>query len=188
MDASFLGIMDLGRRYRDGSLTPRLVVEQSLARLAAWEPRLNAFAHVMAASALAVADRLGAELASGHDRGPLHGIPVVIKDLIDIAGEPTGFGSRVGPPSVATADAELVRRLREAGAIVIGKTNLLEYAYGIAHPDVGQTNNPHDPGRTSGGSSGGSAAAVAAGIVPLAIGTDTGGSIRIPAAYCGVVG
>ena len=188
MDASFLGIVDLGRRYRDGSLTPRLVVEQSLARLAAWEPRLNAFAHVMATSALAVADRLGAELASGHDRGPLHGIPVAIKDLIDIAGEPTGFGSRVGPPVVATADAELVRRLREAGAIVIGKTNLLEYAYGIAHPDVGQTNNPNDPGRTSGGSSGGSAAAVAAGIVPLAIGTDTGGSIRIPAAYCGVVG
>jgi aspartyl-tRNA(Asn)/glutamyl-tRNA(Gln) amidotransferase subunit A len=82
----------------------------------------------------------------------------------------------------------LVRRLRDAGAIIVGKTNLLEYAYGIAHPVVGQTNNPHDPSRTSGGSSGGSAAAVAAGIVPIAIGTDTGGSIRIPAAYCGIVG
>jgi aspartyl-tRNA(Asn)/glutamyl-tRNA(Gln) amidotransferase subunit A len=79
-------------------------------------------------------------------------------------------------------------RLREAGAVILGKTNLLEFAYGIAHPLIGQTNNPHDPGRTSGGSSGGSAAAVAAGIVPLAVGTDTGGSIRIPAAYCGVVG
>ena len=188
MDTAFLGIMELGRRYRDRTLTPRVAVEQSLARLAVWEPRLNAFAHVMAAPALMDADRLGAALLSGRDRGPLHGIPVAIKDLINIAGEPTGFGSKVRPPAVAIADAELVRRLREAGAIVIGKTNLLEYAYGIAHPEIGQTNNPHDPNRTSGGSSGGSAAAVAAGIVPLAIGTDTGGSIRIPAAYCGVVG
>ncbi|MBC7738879.1 MAG: amidase, partial [Candidatus Saccharibacteria bacterium] len=98
------------------------------------------------------------------------------------------YGSRVMPPQIATRDATLVARLRAAGAIIFGKTNLLEYAYGIAHPDVGQTNNPHDPTRTAGGSSGGSAAAVAAGIVPLAIGTDTGGSIRIPAAYCGIVG
>jgi aspartyl-tRNA(Asn)/glutamyl-tRNA(Gln) amidotransferase subunit A len=89
---------------------------------------------------------------------------------------------------MATVDAPLVARLRQAGAVIIGKTNLLEYAYGIAHPEIGQTNNPHDLTRTAGGSSGGSAAAVAAGIVPLAIGTDTGGSIRIPAAYCGIVG
>jgi aspartyl-tRNA(Asn)/glutamyl-tRNA(Gln) amidotransferase subunit A len=188
MDTAFLGVVELGRHYRHGSFTPREAVEQSLSRLAAWEPRLNAFAHVMAAAALDDADRLGAELAAGRDRGPLHGIPVAIKDLIDIAGEPTGFGSKVLPPARATRDAELVRRLRDAGAIIIGKTNLLEYAYGIVHPVVGQTNNPHDPSRTSGGSSGGSAAAVAAGIVPIAIGTDTGGSIRIPAAYCGIVG
>lgn len=188
MDTAFLSISELGRAYRDKSLTPRDAVEQSLARLAEWEPRLNAFAHVMVDAARRDADRLGTELAAGHDRGPLHGIPVAIKDLIEIAGEPTGFGSKVRAPAVATRDAELVTRLREAGAIIIGKTNLLEYAYGVAHPAIGQTNNPHDASRTSGGSSGGSAAAVAAGIVPLAIGTDTGGSIRIPAAYCGVVG
>ena len=182
------GIAELGRLFRSGALSPRQAVERSLVRLAEWEPRLNAFAHVMGDSALADADRLGTELASGHDRGPLHGIPIAIKDLIDVEGAPTGYGSKVLPPKLATRDAELVRRLREAGAIVIGKTNLLEYAYGIAHPEIGQTNNPHDPTRTSGGSSGGSAAAVAAGIVPLAIGTDTGGSIRIPAAYCGIVG
>ena len=182
------GISQLKQRYRDGSLTPRQAVEQSLSRLAEWEPKLNAFAHVMGDSALADADRLGAELAAGQDRGPLHGIPVAIKDLIEVEGAPTAYGSKVLPPQMATRDAELVRRLREAGAIIIGKTQLLEYAYGIAHPDIGQTNNPHDPARTSGGSSGGSAAAVAAGIVPLAIGTDTGGSIRIPASYCGIVG
>ena len=181
-------ITELQYRYRDGSLTPRQAVEQSLSRLAEWEPKLNAFAHVMGDSARADADRLGAELAAGQDRGPLHGIPVAIKDLIEVDGAPTAYGSKVLPPQMATRDAELVRRLREAGAIIIGKTQLLEYAYGIAHPEIGQTNNPHDPARTSGGSSGGSAAAVAAGIVPLAIGTDTGGSIRIPASYCGIVG
>jgi len=186
--ATGLDISELGRRYRDGSLTPRQAVEHALARHAEWEPRLNAFAHVMGDSALADADRLTAELASGRDRGPLHGIPVAIKDLIEVEGAPTGYGSKVLPPKMATLDAELVRRLREAGAVIVGKTQLLEYAYGIAHPEIGQTNNPHDPSRTSGGSSGGSAAAVTAGIVPLAIGTDTGGSIRIPAAYCGIVG
>jgi Asp-tRNA(Asn)/Glu-tRNA(Gln) amidotransferase A subunit family amidase len=188
MDTAFLGIAELGRLYRDGSLTPREAVEQALDRLAQWEPQLNAFAHVMADGARGDADRLGAELQAGRDRGPLHGVPVAIKDLIEVAGEPTGFGSKVRPPAIATRDALPVARLREAGAIIIGKTNLLEYAYGVAHPAIGQTNNPHDPTRTAGGSSGGSAAAVAAGIVPLAIGTDTGGSIRIPAAYCGIVG
>jgi aspartyl-tRNA(Asn)/glutamyl-tRNA(Gln) amidotransferase subunit A len=182
------GIAELASAYRSGASTPRDAVEAALDRLAAWEPRLNAFAHVAAETACEDAGRLGAELRAGRDRGPLHGVPVAIKDLIDVAGMPTGFGSKVLPPQRATRDAELVRRLKAAGAIVIGKSNLLEYAYGIAHPEIGQTNNPHDPGRTSGGSSGGSAAAVAAGIVPLAIGTDTGGSIRIPAAYCGIVG
>lgn len=188
METAFLGIAELGRRYRDGSLTPREAVEQSLARLAAWESRLNAFAHVMGEAARQDADRLAVELSQGRDRGPLHGIPIAIKDLIEVAGEPTGFGSKVRLPAIAQCDAELVARLRQAGAIIIGKTNLLEYAYGVANPAIGQTNNPHDPTRTSGGSSGGSAAAVAAGIVPFAVGTDTGGSIRIPAAYCGIVG
>ncbi len=184
----FEDVTALGKRYRDRSLSPTEVTEQALARLGQLEPSLNAYAYTMTEEALADARRATEELASGLDFGPLHGIPVAIKDLIEVAGVPTGYGSRVVPPKVASRDATLVTRLRSAGAVLLGKTNLLEYAYGVAHPDIGQTNNPHDPGRTAGGSSGGSAATVAAGIVPLAVGTDTGGSIRIPAAYCGIVG
>jgi 2-dehydropantoate 2-reductase len=120
--------------------------------------------------------------------GPLAGMPVAVKDIITVAGVPTTYGSPVHDPAPAVADAELVRRLRRAGAEVFATTQCLEYAAGFAHPDVGDTRNPRDPSRTSGGSSGGSAALVAAGVCELAIGTDTGGSIRIPAAYCGVVG
>jgi len=187
-DIGFLGISALGARYRDGRLTPVEVVRQALERIEKLEPSLNAFADPMAELALADAEQRTRELASGLDLGPLHGIPVAIKDLIDVEGVPTGFGTRAREPQLPERDAELVARLRAAGAVILGKTNLLEYAYGVAHPAVGQTNNPHNIGRTSGGSSGGSAAAVAAGIVPLAIGTDTGGSIRIPASYCGIVG
>lgn len=188
MDTAFLSVTELGAGYRTGRFTPTMVVEHALARQARMEPTLNAFANVMADAILKDAARATAQLASGQDLGPLHGIPVAIKDLIEVAGMPTGYGSKVHAPRLATQDAALVTRLRAAGAVIFGKTNLLEYAYGIAHPEIGQTNNPHDPTRTAGGSSGGSAAAVAAGIVPLAIGTDTGGSIRIPAAYCGIVG
>jgi 2-dehydropantoate 2-reductase len=120
--------------------------------------------------------------------GPLAGMPVAVKDIITVAGVPTTYGSPVHDPAPALADAKLVRRLRRAGAEVFATTQCLEYAAGFAHPDVGDTRNPRDPSRTSGGSSGGSAALVAAGVCELAIGTDTGGSIRIPAAYCGVVG
>ncbi len=187
-EIAFMSVTELGRAYRDGSLSPVDVVRLSLQRMDALEPALNAVAGRLDESALAQAQQAAAELRVGIDRGPLHGIPVAIKDLIEVKGAPTGFGSKVRPPAIATEDAVLVQNLREAGAIILCKANLLEYAYGIAHPDVGQTNNPHDVGRTSGGSSGGSAALVAAGIVPLAVGTDTGGSIRIPASYCGVVG
>lgn len=137
------GIAELAAAYRSGALTPRNAVKTTLDRLAAWEPRLNAFSDVAADAAYGQADRLGAELRAGRDRGPLHGVPVAIKDLIEVAGMPTGFGSKVLSPHLATTDAELVRRLKGAGAIIIGKTNLLEYAYGIAHPEIGQTNNPH---------------------------------------------
>ena len=188
MDTAYLGVTDLGAGYRSGRFTPVDVVEQALERLLRLEPALNAFANPMADVVRAQALQATIDLAAGRDLGPLHGIPVAIKDLIEVAGMPTGYGSQVHAPRMADHDALLVARLRAAGAVIFGKTNLLEYAYGIAHPAVGQTNNPHDPSRTAGGSSGGSAAAVAAGIVPLAIGTDTGGSIRIPAAYCGIVG
>ena len=188
METAFLSVTELGAGYRNGSFTPSDVVEQALARQAKLEPALNAFANLMADEVRAHAKQATVELAEGRDLGPLHGIPVAVKDLIEVAGMPTGYGSKVHAPRMATQDATLVARLRAAGAVIFGKTNLLEYAYGIAHPDIGQTNNPHDPSRTAAGSSGGSAAAVAAGIVPVAIGTDTGGSIRIPAAYCGIVG
>jgi len=186
--APFLSGRRLAAAYRSGELTPTGVTEALLQRIAELDPDLNAFALVLADSALARAEQMQHELAAGVDRGPLHGVPVAIKDLMAVAGAPTGFGSRVGRVERAERDAAVVARLREAGAILVGKTNLLEYAYGAVHPEVGPTRNPHDLGRTAGGSSGGSAAAVAAGLTTLAIGTDTGGSIRIPAAYCGVFG
>jgi len=182
------GVWALASQYRTGALSPVDVVDAALARMAEAEPSLNAVANPMAEAALAEAAQRADELRTGTDLGPLHGIPVAIKDLIEVRGAPTGYGTRVEAPHIAEHDAALVANLRAAGAIIFPKTNLLEYAYGVAHPDVGQTNNPHDPHRTAGGSSGGSAAVVAAGIVPLAVGTDTGGSIRIPAAYCGIVG
>lgn len=182
------GVRQLAGGLRSGAFSAEQLVAASLKALTAWEPTLNAVAHLRSEAATAEARALDAELARGHDRGPLHGIPVAIKDLIDVADAPTGYGSRVGRVDAAPRDAELVRRLREAGAVVVAKTNLLEYAYGAVHPEVGDTRNPHDPTCTAGGSSGGSAAAVAAGCVPLAVGTDTGGSVRVPAAYCGVVG
>lgn len=120
--------------------------------------------------------------------GPLAGCPVAVKDIIAVAGVPTGCGSPASDPAPAAADATLVARLRAAGAEVFATTQCLEYAAGFAHPEIGDTRNPRDPSRTSGGSSGGSAALVAAGACELAIGSDTGGSIRIPAAYCGIVG
>jgi Asp-tRNA(Asn)/Glu-tRNA(Gln) amidotransferase A subunit family amidase len=120
--------------------------------------------------------------------GPLAGRPVAVKDIIAVAGVPTRCGSPASDPGPACRDADLVDRLRAAGAEVFATTQCLEYAAGFAHPEIGDTRNPRDPSRTSGGSSGGSAAVVAAGVCDLAIGTDTGGSVRIPAAYCGVVG
>lgn len=122
------------------------------------------------------------------DAGPLSGRPVAVKDIIAVAGLPTRCGSPATSAEPAAADAPLVARLRAAGAEVFATTQCLEFAAGFAHPDIGDTRNPRDPSRTSGGSSGGSAALVAAGVCALAIGTDTGGSIRIPAAYCGIVG
>ena len=185
---AFRSIASLGEGYRRGTLTPTVVAEACLARIERYDRRLNAIVPGLAAEARAEAARAGEELAAGRDRGPLHGIPVGIKDLVDIAGTVTGFGSDPVFAARATRDAAMVAHLRAAGAVPVAKTNLLEFAYGAVNPRVGQTNNPWDAGRTAGGSSGGSAAAVAASLCCAAVGTDTGGSIRIPAAYCGVVG
>jgi aspartyl-tRNA(Asn)/glutamyl-tRNA(Gln) amidotransferase subunit A len=187
-DPLFLSIPELGAAYRSGTLSPVAVTRQALERIAKLDAKLNSFITVLGERSLDRAAAAEGELRAGRDRGPLHGVPVAIKDLVDMAGVPTTFASRAGSPKHPTEDAPVIRRLEQAGAVILGKTNLLEYAYGAVHPDFGQTNNPWDPSRTSGGSSGGSAAAVGAGFCFAALGTDTGGSIRIPAGYCGVVG
>ena len=187
-DPLFLSIAELGAAYRSGALSPVAVTRLALERIAACDEALNAFITVLGDRALAKAATAEAELRAGQDRGPLHGVPVAIKDLVEMAGVPTTFSSRAGSPREGRVDAPVIRNLEAAGAVILGKTNLLEYAYGAVHPDFGQTNNPWNPARTSGGSSGGSAAAVTAGMCAAALGTDTGGSIRIPASYCGCVG
>lgn len=150
--------------------------------------RLNAFLHVAASTALAEARAADARRASGTRKGPLDGIPIALKDLVDTEDMPTTAGSRVFAGRTPNREATIVRQLRDAGAVILGKTNMMEFAYGHPHPDVGETANPWDTTRTAGGSSGGSAAAIAAGLAWGAIGSDTGGSIRSPAAYCGVTG
>jgi aspartyl-tRNA(Asn)/glutamyl-tRNA(Gln) amidotransferase subunit A len=187
-DPLFLSIAELGAGYRAGKLSPVEITRQSLDRIAACDKALNAFITVLDQRALEHARIAEAELRSGKDRGPLHGVPVAIKDLVEMAGVPTTFSSKAGSPKQGKADAAVIRNLEAAGAVIVGKTNLLEYAYGAVHPDFGQTNNPWNPKLTSGGSSGGSAAGVTVGMCYAALGTDTGGSIRIPASYCGCVG
>ena len=187
-NVAFLSAEELGAAYRSGALTPLDVCRSALERLTMLEPKLNAFIDAMRENVLEQARVATEELKAGIDKGPLHGIPIAIKDIIDVAGVATGYATKAVAPRIAEEDADCVTLLREAGAIIFGKTNLLEFAYGVVHPDFGQTNNPLDTARTAGGSSGGSAAAVAAGIVPLALGTDTGGSVRAPASYCGIVG
>jgi aspartyl-tRNA(Asn)/glutamyl-tRNA(Gln) amidotransferase subunit A len=184
----FQSIAEVAARYRSGRLSPVEVTRLCLDRIAAFDGALNAFVTVREEAALDAAREAERALRAGHDRGPLHGIPVAVKDIIHMAGEPTGYGSHAAFVERPDEDATAVARLRAAGAVILGKTNLLEFAYGAVHPDVGQTNNPWDLGRTSGGSSGGSAAGVAAGLCYAALGTDTGGSIRGPAAYCGIAG
>ncbi|MCS6951940.1 MAG: amidase [Bryobacterales bacterium] len=151
---------------------------------------LNAFITVLEEQALQQARARDEELARGHDRGPLHGIPVAVKDNFCTKGIRTTCGSKIFAQHVPDRDAAVVERLQAAGAVLVGKTNLHELAFGItsANPHFGVVRNPWDPERTPGGSSGGSGAAVAAGMVFLAMGSDTGGSIRIPGAFCGVVG
>jgi aspartyl-tRNA(Asn)/glutamyl-tRNA(Gln) amidotransferase subunit A len=152
--------------------------------------RLNAFLTVMGQSALEEARKADQELREGRDRGPLHGIPVAHKDLLCTRGVKTTAGSKIYADFVPDIDAHVVRRWREAGAVCVGKTNLHEHAYGITsnNPHFGAVRNPWDEQRIPGGSSGGAGAALAAGMVFLATGTDTGGSIRCPASYCGVAG
>jgi aspartyl-tRNA(Asn)/glutamyl-tRNA(Gln) amidotransferase subunit A len=183
-------ISDLAQRVRRGEISPIEITRDFLERIEKRNPELNAFITVMTDSALAEAQAAEAEIARGQWRGPLHGIPVALKDLIDTAGVRTTAASELYKDRVPNQDAEVVRRLRQAGAVIVGKNNLHEFAYGGSSlvSYFGDVHNPWDVERIAGGSSGGSAAAVVAGLAYAAIGTDTAGSIREPAALCGCVG
>lgn len=185
-DYTYLAATDLRERYRTGQTTAVEVVAAALDRIAATEPELHAYVDVFTERAMEQAEAADKELQSGAHPGPLHGIPFGVKDIVDMAGFRTQCGSP-GRATVApaTEDATVITRLRAAGAIPIGKTVTQEYAAGVVSAPA---RNPWDPGRIPGGSSGGSAASVASGGCVAALGTDTGGSIRIPASVTGTVG
>ncbi|MFJ9147565.1 amidase [Streptomyces sp. NPDC102270] len=182
------GLVETARALADGTITSRALVEQTLARIEASQGPLNAFRIVRTRAALAEAEAADAQLAAGV-RKPLLGVPVAVKDDMDVAGEPTAFGCQGEYPAVAR-DGEAVRRLRAAGAVIVGKTNTCEFGQWpfTEGPAFGATRNPWSPEHTPGGSSGGSAAAVAAGLVPAALGSDGAGSVRIPASWTHLVG
>ena len=183
-------LSDVSARIKAREISPVELVQECLNRIDRYDATINSFISIYAEEAIELARDIEQEIVRGQWRGPLHGIPVALKDLIDIAGKTTTAASALFVNNVATKDADVVKALRAAGAIIIGKNNLHEFAYGgsgvISH--FGAVHNPKDNARITGGSSSGSAAAVAEGFCYAAIGTDTAGSIRLPAACCGVVG
>ena len=183
-------ITRLARAIQAGETTSQAATERCLLTIADKNPVLNAFITVLADEALAQAKDADREIAGGRVRGPLHGVPISLKDLMDLQGTATTGASRVREGHIASADAPAVANLRQAGAVFVGKCNLHEFAFGTTNEDsaFGPAHHPVDPSRSPGGSSGGSAVSVATGMAFASIGTDTGGSIRIPAAACGVVG
>lgn len=185
-----VSVSDLADRLRWGQMTCGELTERALSAAREFGPRINCFVTLDEKGARRAAEQADEELSSGYDRGPLHGIPVGVKDIISTAGLVTGMGSRHFEGHVPNTDAAVVTSLRSAGAVIIGKTHSHEFAYGPSGDNAvtGPARNPNDISRVPGGSSSGSAAAVAAGLLPIAIGTDTAGSIRIPASLCGVIG
>lgn len=186
----FLTATELAGLYRSGQVSPVEVTEAYLERIHRYQPRAKAF--ITVTDDRARADAKAAELAlrNGNDAGPLHGVPIALKDLCDTAGIRTTSGALARKDYVPAASSTVATRLAKAGTVLLGKTNLVEYAFGPfgINPHFGTPPNPWDPERVPGGSSSGSGLAVAAGLSAAAIGTDTGGSVRIPAAYCGIVG
>ena len=180
----------LAAGIRRREFSPSEALDAALRRIESLDPQLNAFITVTADQARVEAREVERRLAAGEPVGPLAGVPVAVKDIIETAGVRTTCGSAILRDHVPATDATVVTRLREAGAVIVGKTNTHEFAFGPTNvnPHYGPCRNPHNPARVSGGSSGGSAVAVASGMAGLALGTDTGGSIRIPAAACGLVG
>ncbi len=185
-----LTIAEASARIREKQISPVELVEAYLAHIERVNPKLNAFLCVMRESALEEAHYASESIHRGEDWGLLHGIPIAVKDLIDVAGEKTTAASDFLRDNIAAEDADVVRRLRAAGAIIIGKTHLHEFAIGATtvNPHYGPARNPWNPDCSPGGSSGGSGAAVAAMMCPGALGTDTGGSVRVPSALCGLTG
>lgn len=185
-----LGLREAGERIAGGELGSVELVEATLTRIEEVDPQLSAYIHVSGEQALAAARAAEAAIAAGYHLGPLHGTPIALKDLVAVRGEASSAGSKVLRDSVPTEDATITARLRAAGAIFVGRLNMHEFAYGVTtnNPHYGVARNPWDTGRTPGGSSGGSGAAVAARLCCGAIGTDTGCSVRLPAAFNGIAG
>jgi aspartyl-tRNA(Asn)/glutamyl-tRNA(Gln) amidotransferase subunit A len=190
VDLAFASILTLAHELQQRRVSSVEIVQAALDRAKRYEPLLNSFITIVPELALERARDMDAEIARGVYRGPLHGIPISLKDHIDTAGVSTTAGAKSRRANVPPTDAPVARRLKEAGAVLIGKANMNKFASGESgeNPDFGRIGNPWGRDFSPGGSSGGSGAHIAAGVVPLSIGSDNGGSVRIPAALCGVVG
>jgi 1-carboxybiuret hydrolase len=190
-DIDGLSASDIAQAVTGGKLTALAVTEAALARIARHDPILNSFTDVTADRARAKARAIDSAIAAGNNAGPLAGVPFAVKNLFDVQGLPTRAGSKINRDrKPSPRDATLIERMEAAGAVLIGALNMGEYAYDFTGENVhdGPSRNPHDPTRMTGGSSGGSGAAVGGGLVPLALGSDTNGSIRVPSSFCGIFG
>ena len=190
LEICYMSAGDLGRLVQKGEISPVEIIEAHLSRISATEAVLNSFITLLPDEALAAARQAERDIRAGRYRGPLHGIPVALKDLFNTGGVRTTSGSRIFDTFIPAEDCTVAARFREAGAILLGKLNMHQFAYGPTgeNPDYGHMHNPWNPDLVSGGSSGGSGSATAAGQCTITTGSDTGGSIRIPAALCGIVG
>src|SRR5690349_19511960 len=191
MDTAWAHASEIAAAVSDGRTSATAVVGGALARIAKHDRALNAFTAVTEERALAKAAAIDAERARGRRLGVLAGVPFAVKNLFDVAGLPTLAGSKINRDRAPAArDATLVERLEQAGAVLVGALNMGEYAYDFTGENIhdGPSRNPHDVDRMTGGSSGGSGAAVAGGLVPIALGSDTNGSIRVPSSLCGIFG